>query len=333
MINRIRELNRILFSVSALMDENKCARYESVLEDCNSMVIEGQMPDHELSIEFCNMIGFLSLEKKRVYITKHAELFMELNPKGLYELSPGQKRFILRFCYLSGALRKSTLKCFKSFSPTYKKNTFRWSELDSPGLDCEDWIPEHLIQLGVLKRGSNWLEVCRQYVSTIEAFLEEKKGWTEEQFFEYLREKKAIGDIAEELIYEYEVKRLKKMRCNPEAGCIQIISKLKVSEGYDIESFNGKSKNMKYDRYIEVKGSRKSELRFIWSINEIKIAEKLGDSYWIYYQGGIDGKTRKAKNQPLLFQNPFKTILENKSFLQTHNGLIIESNIKGNSIN
>ena len=107
---------------------------------------------------------------------------------------------------------------------------------------------------------------------------------------------------------------------------------MKVNAGYDIESFNGKSKAMKFDRFIEVKGSGESTVRFFWSTNEIEIAGRLGDNYWIYYQGGIDKKTKKAKNKPLMFQNPQESIMKDTNFTKIQNGLVVEAKIVGEPV-
>lgn len=329
MIGRIEELNRVLLSAKTLIDKNKSIEEDILIEYCQQVLIEARMPDHTLTIHFCENIGLLTRKKNKLSLTEQCKLFLELNPKSLYELSDEQKRFIIRNCYLSGNLQRQTRACLKSFSPDYKKKTYRWSSYDSPALNIEEWIPEHLRQLGILKRISNGFEVQKKYVETVVTFLAEKKGWTEEQFKEYLKEKKELGDLAEKLILEFEINRLRKLKCFPEAGCVRIISKLKTGEGYDIDSFDKKSPGMKYDRFIEVKGSGKSAVRFIWSPNEIEVAKKLGNNYWIYYQGGIIKKNGTAKNKPLLFQNPIKTIMKNSNFTQTHNGIIIEANLTG----
>ncbi len=113
-----------------------------------------------------------------------------------------------------------------------------------------------------------------------------------------------LGDLAEAIILEYERKRLKELGYLPESECVKSIGKKRVNAGFDIESFDGESRGMQHDRFIEVKGSGKKSLRFIWSKNEIEVAKKLGKKYWIYYQGGINKKLKKASVKPLIFQDP-----------------------------
>ena len=244
MIDKLAELNRVLFAVSTLRDEKNAAEKGAVILHCKGVVIEGRMPDHEMTIEFSGHIGLIEQRRNRIKLTPDGEMFLELNPEGLYDLSDQQKRFILRKCFLDGPFRDETLECLREFSASAKGKTLRWSEIDSSPMKVERWVPEHLHQLGFLRRGKDWLEVTSAYVDTVSVFLSETRGWTEEQHLEYLREKKDLGNLAEDLIVDFEIDRLRKLGCMPESGCVHKISKLKVNAGYDIESFNGKSKAM-----------------------------------------------------------------------------------------
>ena len=84
-----------------------------------------------------------------------------------------------------------------------------------------------------------------------------------------------------------------------EAHCVRRISNVRVNAGYDIESFDGPSPPVAYDRFIEVKGAKSDKLRFFWSDNEIKVAKKLGKRYWIYFQGSVDVKNGVARDEPI----------------------------------
>jgi hypothetical protein len=86
---------------------------------------------------------------------------------------------------------------------------------------------------------------------------------------------------------------------------------------------------MNFDRFIEVKGSRSPDLRFIWTENEMRVAKKFKDRYWIYFQGGIDLKNRSAKNEPVLFQNPIDTLHKDARIKMTPYGLVVEGKLRG----
>ena len=63
---------------------------------------------------------------------------------------------------------------------------------------------------------------------------------------------------------------------------VQQISKIDKSAGYDIASFRGVGKNPDSKILIEVKGTRESNLRFIWSYNERRVAAAEKHRYWIW---------------------------------------------------
>ena len=245
-------------------------------------------------------------------------------------MAEGQKRLLIRSCFLQGPLRLPTRRLLKGFSPSYKTGTYKWSSIDSSPLDADEWLVEHLRQLGFLRRDEDAIEVEERYVSTVAAFLEEGAGWTEEQAEEYFREKREIGTLAEELIVTHEMERLRGAGHVVESQCVRRISLLRVNAGYDIESFNGVARDMNFDRFIEVKGSRGIDVRFLWTENEIKIAKKLRDKYWIYFQGGIVLGNKNAKNLPLFFQDPIESVMKDARLTTTPQGVIVEGKIRGN---
>jgi hypothetical protein len=175
-------------------------------------------------------------------------------------------------------------------------------------------------------------EIAEPYVDAVAALLAEGKGWTEEALEEFLRERQEVGDLAEELVLRFEQGRLRGAGCEVEAHCVRRVSKLKVDAGYDIESFHAASMGLHYDRFIEVKGSRGADVRFIWSDNEMKAANRLRDRYWIYFQGGIDAKKGAARNRVLAFQDPMTTILQDARFTVTQHGVIVQAALRGDPL-
>jgi hypothetical protein len=329
MIDRVAEVNRVLLATAALADGESRAEKKAVIRQCEGTVIEGRIPDHESSIEYAKQIGLLKIDGKYVILTFEGRSFLDINPGELYDLSEDQKKFLIRSCYLHGVFREECAKILSGFSPSYGHGTYRWSWTDDPPLDGDTTIMEHLRELELLIRRDTYYEVNAEYVDTVAIFLAEGKGFTEEKFLTYLREKEAVADIAECIVLENEARRLREKGHVAEAMSIRSISKLRVNAGYDVESYNGKSKGVKYDRFIEVKGSRDSKVRFFWTDNEIRVAREFGTKYWIYFQGGIDLKVKKAKNKLLMFENPIETILNDGRFIKLPQGLIVEANLRG----
>jgi hypothetical protein len=113
--------------------------------------------------------------------------------------------------------------------------------------------------------------------------------------------KKMIGEIAENIVLEFEKKRLGK---NGHAK-IRRISQEYANAGYDIESDG---------RLIEVKGSTGDEFDIYWSQNEIETARANGDKYWLYFVPGVDIKRKKSKKEPILIHDPITNILESDQY-------------------
>lgn len=325
MIDWLDELNRVLLATSQLQDGKGPARFASVIELCKSTVIEGRKPDHEKSMEFAGHLGMLRHAADGVSLTDQGQAFLGFNPDSRYELSFEQKGFLMRACFLHGSQRSHTREVLLAFAPRIDNaDQLSWSATDSSPFDAPPWLPIHLEQLGLLERTADGWNVKAEFTATVSAFLEEGEGWSEEKFREYLEEKQAVGAIAESLMLDAESSRLRKAGHTLEATCVRNISKVRVNAGYDLESFDAKASDLNFNRFIEVKGARTKKVRFFWSENEMAVAKRLGTRYWIYFQGGIDTRTKTASVQPRLFQDPVNKLLADSRFSKTPQGVIIE---------
>lgn len=329
MIPHIAELNRVVIAVRELADLDGRVEAESVIRQCSSLVIEGRLPDHEQSLEFAVAVGLVARDGTKVLFTSQGQAFVGLNPESYYELSADQRRLLIRSCFFDGQFRSQTQALLESFSPAYEAGTFRWSPVDSPRLEGEPRLVDHLMQLGLIVPWADGLEVSPEYVDTVSTFLDEGKGFSAEAFEEILRERKEVGELAERLVFAFETERLRNAGYEVEAWCARRISKLKANAGYDIESFTGRSPALQFDRFIETKGARSAEVRFIFTENEIAVARRLRSRYWIYFQGGIDLRTGTAGNEILMFQDPVETILSNGDFSVTQHGVIVQGRMRG----
>ena len=116
MIERLLELNRLLSGVKTLANQKGIAKKSAVILWCKGFVLEGRMPDHEQTIDFCSMLGLLEHKRGDLRLTTNGAVFLQLNNTNFYDLCDEQKRFLIRKCYLDGSLRKKTLKCLKEFA-------------------------------------------------------------------------------------------------------------------------------------------------------------------------------------------------------------------------
>ncbi len=116
-----------------------------------------------------------------------------------------------------------------------------------------------------------------------------------------------VGDIGEELALEYEKKRLKRNGYKYLLSLVEHISPIDNTAGYDIRSCAGIGKKPEERIYIEVKNTVENSFQFIWSFNEQKVGQKLGNSYWIYCFRSAIVTDRTAKG-PLRIKNPIECV-------------------------
>ena len=330
MIDRIDELNRLLLAMRSLgAGPEQHVPLGSVLSICAESVQGGLLPDHTMTVQYASFTGFIEATDDSVAFTDAGIDFLDLNPEHFYELTIEQRQVLARSQYLGGAHQHVTRKALMSFQLSSQQDHLTWSEVDDRPLDTPTWLVDHLCQLSILKRTEFGYETTPDMAAATVGFLDEPKGLTEEKLRAMLAERVAIGDIGEQLILKFERDRLASLGAVVEAHCVRRIGNVRVNAGYDVESFDGQTPTKIYDRFIEVKAAKSKSLKFFWTENEMKIAERLGDRYWIYFLGGVNTNTRTASQEPLMFQNPLVSILDNTNISKVSQGLIVESTMSG----
>ena len=141
--------------------------------------------------------------------------------------------------------------------------------------------------------------------------IENQKPQSQSELDAKLLKQKLVGQYAEEVVLQYERKRLRDLGCDEQAKRVKQISFDDTKKGYDIESFNGiESDNIFPDRFIEVKGTTGKEFSFFWSENEIEKAKDLENEYWIYSvtEINLNTATEKYDIEPEMIPNPYSRI-------------------------
>ena len=160
------------------------------------------------------------------------------------------------------------------------------------------------------------------YIILDEKLLEviKKKEFHPSELEKTLRDKKQLGDDAEELIFKKEQEKVSQI--DP-ALKVDHIALRDVTAGYDIQSFD-KHEDKIEKIYIEVKAVSKSNYKFHLSIQEKQTANKLKDKYFIYLlpvdKSNPDkfdyGQLLKITNiEKSIFQNNLEWKVENDGFI------------------
>lgn len=183
--------------------------------------------------------------------------------------------------------------------------------------DRTDSLPI-LYEIGLLEKKNTIIELNQSSTSMVIERIEKLQTAKEirisqKQIDANLRIKKIIGNIAEKIALEYEKNRLKQGGFDKESDNVALISQEYANAGYDICSFHGKSDNLEFDLYVEVKGSTGKEIDFFWSKNEIDEAKKQGNKYCIYFVPSID-IAKQNGGKIIVICNPIRDILENDQY-------------------
>jgi hypothetical protein len=332
MITSLNEINRVLLALRRLGKRRKRIPRGILVEFLNGAVILAQNPEFDPVLDFTHRLGIILVRQNYVSITSLGMELLTENIGDLYELQPKQRILLFRRCYLDGPLRTQMKALLARMSPDPASGNMTWSSLDSEPFGEIDWLSRHLVQLGVLSANEHLLVVTDHFKETISQFLDEGGDFTEEQMEKSLREKRLLGELAETFVVEFEKTRLAGVGHKLESGCVQRISKHRVNAGYDVKSFDGLSKNLNHDRFIEVKGSGKKTVYFFWTQNEIQKATSLGEKYWIYFVGEIDRKNLFVQREPVMIQNPLACLKSDPRFQIRPNNMLVEANVCGKLI-
>jgi hypothetical protein len=132
-----------------------------------------------------------------------------------------------------------------------------------------------------------------------------------ENLLNILAIKRKYGMFAEEFVMQEERARLIGIGRNDLARLVKKIGDQNIAAGYDILSYDGLLSGYIPDRFIEVKGTSEGNVHFYITKNELEVAKKMRDKYWIYCVLNV-GSQKKRKIE--MINNPSITVYESKKF-------------------
>ena len=216
--------------------------------------------------------------------------------------------FVLE-CFLKGKLSKDVLQAVNNFHVNDDK-TMWYPKKDLFALFIEPKILVILNDTNFLKKNGEIVTINQKFMPALNNELKKvvrkkppkSQAQLEKELEEERENKKRIGEIAENIVLEFEKNQSRKAKR---------ISQEDAEAGYDIESLD-EDGNV---RLIEVKGSTGDEFNIYWTKNEIKTARKNRDKYWLYFVPGVDIKSEKF-NEPELYPDPIASILDSNQFTE-----------------
>ena len=275
-------------------------------------------PNYLALEKLCAKLGVFSVSGKSVELTILGEKILKTLDKGEIE-----EIFVLE-CFLNGKLSRDVLHAVSHFYVNDDK-TMWCAKKDLFELFTETEIFPILYETKFLKKDGGKVTIDQKFLPALNIELKKivrkKLAKSQAQLDKELEKeretKKRIGEIAENIVLEFEKKRLGKN------GNVEVrrISQEYANAGYDIES---------PDRLIEVKGSTGDDFDIFWSQNEIGTARENRDKYWIYFVPGINIKSKTSKD-PILIHDPITNVLDSDQYKEKKETLhLVKNNLKEN---
>jgi len=302
----LKDLSRVLRLVKLYQRESNSSRNYVKKSYDSEPIKQLKLPNYDEIETFCLKLNLIIKNDAEMKLTKFGIELFELFEN---DLSLANKK-IVEQCFEIQDIKKNIQNALEKFHYSNGKKWFpKW---DVVNLFEDTQILPILYQTGFLQKNDLSVIVNPEFKKLIS--LKYKKKIPLEQLEKNLEHQKKIGDIAEKFVLNFEKNRLKNLGFEEESNKIRQISIDFSNAGYDIESFNGKTRDGVPDRFIEVKGTTKKELDFHWSINEINVAKNLGSHYWIYHVSEIDVQNKISVNEPKMINNPYDNIFSNDLF-------------------
>ncbi len=269
-----------------------------------SMLIDSTSSASQVIQEATNS-GLLILKHSGYFLTEQGKKLGKLQKEVKHEISEQAKNLLIKKVYLN--VDTGSACCYHfltSFRVDTLLSTFVFDRQQDESYDERQWLLK-LSRVGLLEVDTERAKVNRKYLDVVNDLLRKIRDGLVDEDSNFTNDRNKIGDIAEKYALEYEKKRLKKNGHHDLAMLVQRISLVDRSAGYDILSYRGTGKTSDSPIFIEVKGTRKHEVDFIWSRNERRVAKQKLRSYWIYAFTNVevDGESAKGPtriNDPIV---------------------------------
>ena len=204
------------------------------------------------------------------------------------------------------ASRANCAALLTAFRPDAEANTFVYDREPDETAETQRWLMI-LSRVGVIQPIGTKVLVHRKYLARVNEILAELRGCAMEPPTQDWAERRDVGDVAEELAIEYEKRRFQAEGFQDLIPLLRHISPIDQSAGYDVMSCRCTGRNPESPIHIEVKGTRNTQVRFIWTRNERRVAESKRADYWIYSFTEVDVERRVATG-PHRIRDPIRRL-------------------------
>lgn len=258
-------------------------------------------------IEEARKLGLIILRGNNVHLSKLGRELGKRQMKIRTTLSEGTKRTLVEKLYLNdAAIQLECANFLTNFRPDVEERTFVFDRDSNETAETQQWLFV-LSCLDVIRSTETRVYIETKHLDRVNRILAKVRECDEDLSIIDWQERQEVGKVAEKLAIDYEINRFKAKGMSELIPLIQQISIVDKSAGYDVLSCRCSGNNPENPIYIEVKGTRGKNVKFIWSRNERQVAEKQKLKYWIYCFTEVD-VNRNIAMGPYRIRNPIAQI-------------------------
>jgi hypothetical protein len=275
-LGNVAEFNRLLSPFSR-QTARRIGSVELVELANNSAGADYRYPNPQAALNVAFRIGLLRRIGKTVSLTRLGRMFLQSRDRDALDPSLKQSIILLGLFLDDASFAEVSSRLFQQFG---RGAADRLESKAPPSTWSNSMQRAAMVfqQLGVMREVNGALVVDRAF----EPFLLQlivKASIDEDTLWRRLEAQRIRAREAEEFVKREEQRRLVKAGRKDLSPLVMRMSEHNVSAGYDIRSFNIDDS----PRYIEVKSSIGTSVRFEWSAMERDFAGNNRDSYWIYF--------------------------------------------------
>lgn len=322
--SKLNFFNKVLISLSELTPTGDSCSVDSLITQCKSVVLGGQRGEYESVLNHCKHCGLLQIKNRNVAISILGQKFLNANMERYFEINEAQKQLLAERIIFKGAWNNHARALFEHFVVNQTSSTYELSTVDTSLPKSLNTTVHFFKYLGILQEEEYIIQVAKKYSQLVYELTADGKAISEQQLEQLLMENRKLGAQGENAVVEFEKQRLKKLGKMFQSEMVKRISIINTAAGYDIESFDGTTDEISPNRFIEVKTTTRSDIRFHWTINEREVAKKRKNKYWIYVLTSFR-EDKPSESLPIMIQNPEDIIPKHDSFsIQVNKYLISE---------
>jgi len=323
--NLLNFFNKVLIAFEDLSPDGTDCFVDSLIDHCKSVAFGGIRGEYESILDHCKYCGLISVRNNKINLSTLGHRFLKANSERYFEITEAQKQLIAERIVFKGAWSQNARELFEHFNVNHSNFIYEYSTIDTV-LPVNQNSTIHLFKfLGIINEDEFIIKVDKKYSGLVYELIADRKVLSEQQLEKILLENRKLGVQAENAVVEFEKKRLNKLGKSFQAEFVKRISPFNTAAGYDIESFDGITDDIFPNRFIEVKATQQDEIRFYWSSNEMKVAKKKKNSYWIYMMKEFN-EASPSDTIPIMIQNPENQIRKSDYLtIEGHTFLIKEA--------